>query len=282
MENIYEYAKPVFSTIGNDGIVEFIFSKFTFAHSHTFIEFGAHNGIHGSNTRNLLLNKKWNGLYIEPSFRRFLLLCVNTLRFPNVKCIRSFVSHESKSKCSLDSIWSSSGLAEPAFVSIDVDGIDFEIFSSIEKIKPLVYCIEGGQMLPPLHPLVAHEIASKNIQQSLSTIKALADAQGYVILCSSQDTFLIRNDLANLFPEYLSPDLCTLYEAGLICQIRRIPWISKTLESIGLSNSIIDFVLDNSNFDKYGYEKRFEWASMETTIVPAIKSAMMVYKSVNA
>ena len=280
MKDIYDHSKPIFSTIGNDGIIEFIFSKFQFAYSHIFIEFGAHNGIHGSNTRNLLINNDWCGLYIEPSLRRYLLLHLNTLRHPKAKCIRAFVSSDSSSPSSLDNLWTLSDLEEPSFVSIDVDGIDFEIFSSIKQINPLVYCIEGGQMLPPLHPPIDSQIASKNIQQSLLTIRDLAESQGYKILCSSQDTFLIRNDLTHYFSEYLTSDLCTLYQAGLIQQKRRIPWISKVLHENDLKNPIIDAVLKNSNYHKYGYKNRFEWSSREKSIVPAIKSAISDYRGV--
>ena len=255
-----------------------LFSKRSHLLSSHIIEFGAHNGVHESNTRNLLVNNDWSGLYIEPSLKHYLLLRLNTLRHSKAKCLRAFVSSDSSSASSLDKLWKLSDLQEPSFVSINVDGINLEIFSSINQIKPLVYCITGGQLLPPLHPLIDFQGASKKIQQSLLTIRGLAESQGYKILCSSRDTFLIRNDLTHLFSDYMTSDLCTLYQLGLIQQKRRIPWISKVLRENDLKNPIIDAILTNSNYHKYGYQNRFEWYSLENDIVPAIKSAISDYR----
>ena len=76
----------------------------------------------------------------------------------------------------------------------------------------------------------------------------------------------------------MTSDLCTLYQLGLIQQKRRIPWISKVLRENDLKNPIIDAILTNSNYHKYGYQNRFEWYSLENDIVPAIKSAISDYR----
>ena len=84
-------------------------------------------------------------------------------------------------------------------MSIDIDGLDVEIFKSINVFLPTVICIEGGQILEPYHSIVTNDISANNVQQSLKTMMELFKDKGYKLLCTYQDSFFIKNEYSNLF-----------------------------------------------------------------------------------
>ena len=132
------------------------------------------------------------------------------------------------------------------FCSIDIDGLDLEVFETFERYLPSVVCIEGGQMLHPFHPRVPAEIAEKNIQQSLSTMNEAFTEKGYRLICSYQDSFFVKEEFYHLFD--VSKSLMNLYLDG-VAALPKIPWITEKLEEVGLSNSILDAVRAFSQFE---------------------------------
>ena len=66
---LYDFARNVHSQRGEDGIIEKIFDTIK-PQNKWFVEFGAWDGIHLSNTR-LLAEKGWSGVFIEASEKRF-------------------------------------------------------------------------------------------------------------------------------------------------------------------------------------------------------------------
>ena len=70
------------------------------------MEFGAHDGVTNSNCFNLLKNKNYEGLFIEPDKKRFQELLINTKNY-NSTNIKSFVTQDvlnANGKTSLDNI----------------------------------------------------------------------------------------------------------------------------------------------------------------------------------
>ena len=251
--NLLKFRSNVYTSIGNDGIIEKVFKTIGLDKGR-FLEFGAWDGIHGCNSRKLV-SEGWSGTFIEPVFYRYLKLIWNYRKYRNINKINSSV--KLKGKYLLDNILFKEKPFD--FISIDIDGLDFSIFESINLFKPILYCIEGGQMLIPDYPRVSNEIEKKNIQQSLSVIKKIADEKGYKIICSYQDTFLIRNDYGYLFP--VSDNIYELYFDGLVASYNRLPWIKEILKNLNLKNEIIDTILEKTDFDEYGYKKRKNWSN---------------------
>jgi len=250
--NLLEYRSDTYTTIGNDGIIEKIFDIIGVKQGN-FIEFGAWDGIHGCNCRKLA-EEGWSGVFIEPVLYRYLHLKWNYRKYKDILKIKSFV--DPVGRYSLDNIVSDGKKYD--FISIDVDGLDITIFEKINQVLPKVFCIEGGQMLEPFSGKVPEEIERKNVQQSLSVISDIARRKGYKIVCSYQDTFLVKEEYSNLFP--VSDDLRQLYYDGLKASYRRLPWIQHILSGTDIKNRIVDEVLTRSNFDSYGFERRKEWA----------------------
>jgi hypothetical protein len=85
-----------------------------------------------------------------------------------------------------------------------------------------------------------------------------------------RNTFLIRNDYSHLFE--INQDLKTLYLDGLEASYNRLPWINRVLKMVNLENKIVDFILKNTDFKKYGYDKRKIWAiEKKKLIIDTIK-----------
>ena len=66
--DLSSYSARVHSQSGEDGLLLRIFDRIGIRHRH-FVEFGAWDGFHLSNTANLRLNHNWIGLLMEGSDR---------------------------------------------------------------------------------------------------------------------------------------------------------------------------------------------------------------------
>jgi hypothetical protein len=74
-----------------------------------------------------------------------------------------------------------------------------------------------------------------------------------------------------------------LYLDGLLSHHRRMPWIKYMIERNGLQNKIINYILQNSNYQKYGYYNRKEWAVVEKELtLNVIELLKQKYKNITA
>lgn len=262
--NILKHRKKKYSSIGNDGIIEFILSKTLNIKNGVFVEFGAWDGIKGSNCR-ALFERGWVGLFIESDKKKYKKLVKNYADHIEIGCVHSKVGFKEGNR--FDDIVDCS-IGEDInidFCSIDIDGLDLDVFETFERHFPTVICIEGGQMLKPNYPRVSKSISSKNIQQSLSVITKSFAKSGYKPLCSYQDTFFIKDDFYHLFN--VSSNIASLYFDGLKAIPHRLPFISRYVKKVGLKNSIVDSILRNSKFEKYGWAKRKKWVKVEHKLI---------------
>lgn len=138
------YRKNVNSQAGEDGIVEYLCEKCGVKHKWC-VEFGAWNGKHLSNTRRLIVEKKWSGVLIEGDQERFKELQANYSDRPDVSTICAFVSHESGSANSIDAILSRTQIpCDFDLLSIDIDGNDYYIWESMVSYSPSIVIIEAN------------------------------------------------------------------------------------------------------------------------------------------
>ena len=229
------YHKKWHATVQN--IIEQIFDRIGVKNGF-FVEFGAWDGIFGSNTRKLF-NSGWSGILIEPEEDRFLELQKNYQDSDNVTAINSFVNPTGD--LTFDKLVDKHVHSGIDFCSIDIDGLDLDVFESIEKHLPKVVCIEGGQMMNPLYKQrIPTELSQQNIQQGLYIMNESFEKKGYKILCTYQDTFFIKEEYYNLFN--VKDDLVELYLDGILAY-PRVPWILSTLQKVGLRNEIIDLIM---------------------------------------
>ena len=109
-------------------------------------EFGAWDGLHLSNTANLIVNSGYSAVLIEADPKKFLERKQNMASYP-VKYINAFINLEGVN--TLDSVLSSSSIPKDFdLLSIDIDGADYWIFEGLQKYRPKVIVIEFNPTIP--------------------------------------------------------------------------------------------------------------------------------------
>tara|TARA_S200002703_G_scaffold153457_2_gene155072 strand:+ start:833 stop:1465 length:633 start_codon:yes stop_codon:yes gene_type:complete len=149
MKNLADFRNNVHSQNGEDGVIEEILNRLGIS-SGTFCEFGAWDGVHLSNTFNLVENGSWSGVYIEGDSSKFNDLLETKKKYPDrLTCINKFVSVDGDD--SLDMILKTTDL-ESNFdlLSIDIDSFDYQVWESLSEYTPKIVIIEvnsgaGGQ-----------------------------------------------------------------------------------------------------------------------------------------
>ena len=235
--------KYIYNT--NDYLIEEIFSRLKITDG-VFVEFGAWDGVYLSNTKKLFDNG-WRGLLIEPDDDRFKDLENNYKDTDRVVCVKSFLDTKENL---IDDIFEQCLEENIDFCSIDIDGLDLDIFETFKINLPKVVCIEGGQVLEPNHPRVSSELSSNNIQQSLSVMNEVFESKGYKLLCAYQDVFFIKEEYFHLFD--VDENLHNQYIEGLIT-IPRLPYIKSILDKHGLTNNIIEKALSDVPSNKLSW-----------------------------
>jgi hypothetical protein len=229
-ENLLDYRRTVFSSkLGEDGIIENIFERFDIHQCltkidssklspRTCIDIGAHDGVFISNVRNLIVNHGWSGILIEGDPTKADKCRQSFEGFPVVtKCCYVGFRERENNYGQLFGNHSST-----SFLSIDVDGIDYEIFESIpDYLKPSVVCVEVSAGINPSdHTRLPYSISKDNLGQGLGVMTDLAKAKGYELLCYTGNAFYILREHFHMFdipdnsPEKIYSDFWSIQTAS--------------------------------------------------------------------
>ncbi len=206
--SLLAHSRNDYSQNGEDGILEHVFSVLGTVRG-TFVEFGAWDGIHFANCRQLW-EQGWSGIFIEADDQRYLDLLLNYAASDRVRCIHRAVRPTGPDR--LDAILDEylEG-RHPDLCSIDVDGLDYNIFAGLERHRPVVVTVEVNAGFHPLvRDRVPDEVAARNIGQSLWTMTQMARQKGYEILCYTGNAIFVRQEHAGLF--HGSRDLVRLWQ----------------------------------------------------------------------
>ena len=202
-----QYKRDVYSQNGEDGIIEFIFDRLKIKNGN-FIEFGAWDGKHLSNCYKLF-QEGWTGIYIEADDKKFETLSNTFKNEERLTLLHKMVSYTNNDN--LDTIIDNCNHSNKDFdfISIDVDGLDYNIFKAMKKYLPKVICIEVNAGHSPLFDQeIDISIAHNNIGQSMTVICREALMKGYFPLCYTGNLFLVQTKFYHLFPElHTTPDL---------------------------------------------------------------------------
>jgi hypothetical protein len=182
MTRLIDHRHVGHSQSGEEGIVLRIFDVFEFS-NRLCCEFGAWDGIYLSNTR-ALMERGWRGLMIEADAERYEQLCTTYPSGSSAVCVQSFVD---AGENSLARIAAQSAILERlSFLSIDIDGPDYEVFSTLTEFPqpPLVVCVEAHACHRPddFNPVPA-EIASKGPGQPIARYVEVGARMGYRLVC---------------------------------------------------------------------------------------------------
>lgn len=125
-DDLADYEASVHSQCGEDGVLERLFDVIGVRERY-FVEFGAWDGQHLSNTANLRLHKNWRGLLMEGSDRADGELVQ-----------REFVRADN-----VNELFARHGVPEVFdLLSIDIDGNDYWIWKAIDSFTARVVVVE--------------------------------------------------------------------------------------------------------------------------------------------
>jgi len=175
----------VTSQLGEDGIIEQIFSLLPPQEERWCVEFGAGDGKNLSNTYNLIVNKGWHSVQIEANLNRFLSLAQVHVGNERVICLNQVITFEGPD--SLDSVLARTPIPKDLdFLSIDIDGNDYYIWESLQEYHPKVLIIEFNPTIP--HYVNFVQSRDMNVCQgcSLLALVELGKQKGYELICSTE------------------------------------------------------------------------------------------------
>jgi len=178
---LLQHAANKYSQTGEDGVVAKILSLLPEL-DRWCVEFGAWDGIHLSNVRNLVLQEGYGAVLIEGDAGKFEALKRNYAANDRVKPVNAFVGFDAAT--GLDGILSSSGIpVNFDFLSIDIDGNDYHVWEAVKAYRPKVVCVEFNPTIPSEVDFVQPADPRTQHGSSLLALDRLARAKRYELVC---------------------------------------------------------------------------------------------------
>ncbi len=191
--------RNIYSQFGEDGVIEYVMEILRKAECSDkwCLDVGAWDGLHLSNTANLIIHHEFSAVLIEADKERFHELSSNFSTKP-VTAINMYVNFEGQD--TLDKVLSRTDIPTNFdFLSIDIDGCDFYIFESLTKYRPKLICIEFNPTIPNSVEYVNPRNFSVKHGSSAKSIAMLAKAKNYKLLTSTTcNLFLIASEYSSL------------------------------------------------------------------------------------
>jgi len=201
----------VYSQNGDDGIIEAILEYFGIDGG-VCCEFGASDGLSLSNTANLWKEKseKWKGLLIEPSPMCRDALIRNTKDYSNVKISFDAINIHNINQI----IQSNLPEGDFRFLSIDIDGDDLGVFSSL-SLTPSIVMIEST------HAFGDIDHATSDSGSTAKAVVRIAKNKGYVPVATTGNIFLVHQSMKQIrdIPEI---DNCWI-DLDMVDRLQRLP-----------------------------------------------------------
>ena len=185
---------------GEDGIIELIFKKINISIG-TYLEIGGLGGIHNSNTF-MLFKNNWKGIYIESNRYIFKDLLINFKKHSkNITLINESI--EITGNNTIDNIINlSQNLKKDIdFASINFNGLEYDIFESLNQILPKVICFKFNSLINPVYDKELND--KDDIRKNLNYWKKLCDEKDYFIIAYTGYLILVKNLYKPLFSEFI-------------------------------------------------------------------------------
>ena len=202
-----EVGFQIFSQFDEDGIIQYLISHLDIPkEAEIFVEFGVED-YRESNTRFLLMNNNWSGLVMDGSEE-------------NIKRIKKsyyywkydlIAKHAWITRENINQLIKEEGIeGEIGLLSIDIDGVDYWVWESIEVVNPIIVVIEYNAFFGiekavtvPYEPnfyRYNYHPTGMYFGASLKALYKLGEKKGYAFIgCSSGgvNTFFVRKDKLN-------------------------------------------------------------------------------------
>lgn len=174
------HAANVTSASGEDGIVEKALELLP-ARDRWCVEFGAWDGRRASNTYNLVSNRAYSAVLIEPDPERFAQLLETHAGNERVIALRRRVGFGPED--GLDAILAETPIpVDFDVLSIDIDGCDYHVWNAVRRYRPKIVLVEFNPTIPT--PVEFVQEASLDVAQgsSLSSLALLGRAKDYELV----------------------------------------------------------------------------------------------------
>ena len=172
----------VYSQFGEDRVIQEVLSilKNEITLDKWACEFGAWDGLHLSNTANLIVSSGYSAVLIEADSNKFEFLALNMKPYP-VECINAYVNLEGAD--TLDNLLSTTSIpSDFDLLSIDIDGADYWILEGLQKFRPKVIVIEFNPTIPKEVRFINERDVSTNQGSSLRSLAELAQDKNYKVV----------------------------------------------------------------------------------------------------
>ena len=191
-----KYKKNIYSQNGEDGILLHLLKETKILQKNkTFwcCEFGAWDGIHGSNTFNLVKNYNFKAVYIEGDKEKFTDLLKTKKKFPKIIAFNEFVSPQAKSLNSLDKILKRTEIVKNFdILSIDIDSFDLAVWKSLKNYHPKIVVIEiNSGVVPGIKQIHS----SKKQGNSFTSTVDYAKKNGYELVCHTGNCIFLERKI---------------------------------------------------------------------------------------
>lgn len=178
---LLDFARDVYSQTGEDGVIEKILEILPDKNKWC-VEFGAWDGLHWTNTRNLIETAGYSAVLIEADKRRFESLRRNSLPYGDkVTAINRFVGFYEDDN--LDVILRETPIPRDFDVlSIDIDGNDYHVWERVRDYRPKMVVIEFNPTIPTEVRFV--QVPDPSVMQgsSLLALAELGKIKGYELV----------------------------------------------------------------------------------------------------
>jgi len=207
---LLDYQRNVYSQFGEDGIIEKIVNTIP-DDEKWCVEFGAWDGLHLTNTRNLIESRGFSAILIEANKSRCADLQKNYSDNEKVITVNQFVGFDADD--GLDDILKKTPIPRDfTLLSIDIDGNDYHVWEAVASYQPKVVVIEFNPTFPVGIEFVQPKNQHINQGSSLSALIKLANKKGYELIAVLPiNAFFVKKEFYPLF-KIESNDPATLNE----------------------------------------------------------------------
>ena len=178
----------------------------------TFLDIGAGSGFYGSNTIDLLLNKRFKGVFIEGDANNLHKLHSELEKVTSIHKNQYLLHEGYVSSDNINSIVQSfDGFNGFDIISIDIDSVDFWVWKAFDIMHPAIVIVEFQCIFKEEESLVSPNMARQGFVQrngntycisnsaSLSAFVKLGHEKGYTLVAVSDsgfNAFFVKNDFA--------------------------------------------------------------------------------------
>lgn len=201
-KNVYEnrfykkYKKNIHSQNGEDGVLAELLKRLGINNGWV-CEFGAWDGIHLSNTFNLI-QQGFRGVLIEGDKNKYQELLKTASKYDKIIPIQSTIGYHEGSVL-LDDVLETTDIPKDFdILSIDVDSCDYYIWKSLQKYQPKIVIIEINSSVNPNNE---NWIYTPNHNRFSTTafrpMLNLGIEKGYTFVLHTGNMIFARNDVFN-------------------------------------------------------------------------------------